>query len=458
MQTHYIAIDLGASSGRVMLAHVQEVPQEANPSIDLEEIHRFPNPIQERDGHSYWDFDGLYEQILEGLTRVAQRHLPIVSIGIDTWGVDFVLYDAQGKMLSQPFSYRDNQTADAPEAFFTRIPRAELYQRTGIQILNINSVFQMDAIRRKQPDLWAQVASVLFMPDAFVYRLTGARVAEYTMASTSGMMNPFTRAWDDAILREIQLSPSVFGRPVVPGQCVGTLLPQVQQRTGLGPIPVIAVAEHDTASAVASIPVAERQHSAFLSSGTWSLMGMLLDKPVVTQETYERNFTNEGGVGAVCFLKNICGMWLLERCKAEWAAQGRTYSYAQLTQMAAEEHRRGTPVGILDPDDPCFANPPSMGKAIQTYCQTHHQAVPESDAAYCRCIFTSLAHSYGQTIRGLQALVPTPITSLHILGGGSQNDFLNQLTQQAIGMPVVKGYVEATAIGNIRVQIQAQKR
>ncbi|MCS3195420.1 rhamnulokinase [Bacteroides thetaiotaomicron] len=442
MKQNFFAVDLGATSGRTILSSFTKN------GINLEEVSRFPNHLIEVGGHFYWDIYALYSHIIDGLKKVAQLGEPITSIGIDTWGVDFVLLGKDGNLLRQPYSYRDPHTVGAPEALFSRISRSEVYGKTGIQVMNFNSLFQLDTLRRNKDSALEAADKILFMPDALSYMLTGEMVTEYTIASTAQLVNAHTQRLEPELLKAVGLTEKNFGRFVFPGEQIGVLTEEVQKMTGLGPIPVIAVAGHDTGSAVASVPALDRNF-AYLSSGTWSLMGVETDAPVINAETEALNFTNEGGVeGTIRLLKNICGMWLLERCRLNW---GET-SYPELISEAdsCEPFR-----SLINPDDACFANPADMEKAIIEYCHATGQPAPEQRGQIVRCIFESLALRYRQVLENLRALSPRPIETLHVIGGGSRNDLLNQFTANAIGIPVVAGPSEATAIGNVMIQAMA---
>ena len=440
MKQCFFAVDLGATSGRTILGAFTPA------GLELEEVNRFPNHLIEAGGHFYWDIYELYRHIVEGLKLAARKEdVEITSIGIDTWGVDFVCVGKDGGFLRQPYAYRDPHTMGAPDAFFTRVPRSHVYGWTGIQVMNFNSLFQLDTLRRNHDSARTAADKILFMPDALSYMLTGEMVTEYTIASTAQLVNANTRKLEDALLNELGLTQAHFGRFVYPGDRVGVLTKEVQRMTGLGDIPVIAVAGHDTASAVAAVPAMNRNF-AYLSSGTWSLMGIEADAPVINKETEELNFTNEGGVeGTIRLLKNICGMWLLERCRAEW---GET-SYPELIAEAdaCEPFR-----SLINPDDALFANPANMEQAIRTYCSDHCQPIPRTRGQMVRCIFESLALRYRQVLDNLRHLSPRPVEVLHVIGGGSRNDLLNQWTANAVGVPVITGPSEATAIGNVMIQ------
>ena len=354
----FFAVDLGATSGRTILGYF--TPQ----GLITEEINRFPNHLIETGGHFYWDIYELYRNIIEGLKIAGnKKDTEIISIGIDTWGVDFVCIGKDGGILRQPYAYRDPQTEGAPEKYFKRVPRNEVYELTGIQVMNFNSLFQLDTLRRNNDSALAHADKILFMPDALSYMLTGEMVTEYTIASTAQLVNAHTRKLDSQILKSIGLNEKHFGRFVYPGEIIGSLTPELQQLTGLSAIPVVAVAGHDTASAVAAVPAANKNF-AYLSSGTWSLMGVETQAPVINAETEALNFTNEGGVeGTIRLLKNICGMWLLERCRINW---GDTSYPDLIAEAEASEPFRN----LICPDDKVFDNPTNMEETIKNIAKT----------------------------------------------------------------------------------------
>ena len=435
----FAAVDLGATSGRVILAAID------GDEITLEEISRFPDPIIEMQGHFYWDLPAIYKSVIEGLGAIAARGVAIESVGIDTWGVDFAMFGRDGALLRLPYCYRDPHTDGAPEKFFERMPCKTLYEKTGIQIMNFNSVFQFDSLRRNGCSALEAADKILFIPDALAYMLTGNAVTEYTIASTAQMIDPRTKQWDTDILNELGLSPEKFGRMTMSGDMIGTLTAEAQRLTGLGAVPVGAVSSHDTGSAVAAVP-AEDDNFAYLSSGTWSLMGIESKEPIIDERSFAMNFTNEGGVeGTVRVLKNICGMWLLERCRAEWPETN--YSEIATAAELSEPFR-----SVINPDAPCFANPLSMTEAIADYCRRTGQPVPESVGQYARCIFESLALRYRQVIEMLKTLSPHPIEKLYVIGGGARNEMLNRFTADATGIPVETGSSESTALGNVMMQ------
>lgn len=441
---YFFAVDLGATSGRTIVGTLDDG------KVVLEELTRFDNNLIEANGHFYWDIYALYFEIIKGLKAAKQRDLCITSIGIDTWGVDFVCVAEDGS-VSQPIAYRDPHTFDAMEDYLENVmSREKVYGVTGIQFMNFNSIFQLYAMKRAGNSALKNAQKILFIPDALSYMLTGNMVCEYTIASTAQLLDPRTGQLDPRLLASVGLTQSKFGRMVNPGDLVGALTADVQKQTGYGAIPVIAVAGHDTGSAVAAVP-AKNEKFAYLSSGTWSLMGIETKEAIINHISYERNFTNEGGIeGTTRFLKNICGMWLYERCRKEWTDAPKSHP-----ELIAEAMKQPAFQSIINPDDACFANPSSMIDAIQTYCKETNQHVPQGYAEICRCIFDSLALRYRQVFSYLTEMASFPIEVLHIIGGGSLNDNLNQFTANSCGVEVLAGPQEGTALGNIMVQAKA---
>lgn len=456
---YFFAVDLGATSGRTIIGTINDS------KFELEEVTRFPNNLIEQGGHFYWDIYALYFEIIKGLKEVARRGLEITSIGIDTWGVDFVFIGDDGAILRNPRAYRDPITFDAMDDYLKHvISKKEVYDVTGIQFLNFNSIFQLYAMKREGNSAFRNAQKILFVPDALSWMLTGNEVCEYTIASTSQLLDPRTKQLDERLLASLGLTRSKFGKMVNPGTCIGVLTDEVQKLTGLGAVPVIAVAGHDTGSAVAAVP-AKDEKFAYLSSGTWSLMGIETKDAIISELSYERNFTNEGGIeGTTRFLKNICGMWLYERCRLEWISRGErlevrgesiplsevSHPELQGSAMQVEAFR-----SIINPDDQLFAAPASMIGAIQQYCRKTNQPVPETPAEICRCIFDSLALRYRQVFQWMQEFAPFKLEVLHIIGGGSLNKYLNQFTANSTGATVLAGPQEGTAIGNIMLQAKA---
>ncbi len=437
----FLAIDCGATSCRGILATFE------NASFRMEEVCRFPTEIIEREGRFYWDVVSLSRHITACLKDLGAKKVRLDSIGIDTWGVDFGCVRPDGTLAGLPRCYRDPYTTGVPDLVFERVPREELYRRTGIQIMDFNTVFQLYAQTREGDPALQEAGSILFMPDLLGFLLTGNRVCEYTDASTSGMMDQVTRQFDKELLGKLGIRTDVLLPIVPPGTVTGVLKPELAAETGLGPVPVVAVAGHDTASAIAAVPAADERF-AYLSSGTWSLMGIEAPAPVINGESARLNFTNEGGIeGTTRFLKNITGMWLLEQCRKVWKAAGRDYSYPELVGMARTE---AAYAGRINPDDPRFAHPDDMVAEILSALGSD-----ASDAQVVSCIFHSLAERYKEVLDMLQGFAPFKIGKLHIIGGGSVNELLNQWTADAIGMPVVAGPTEATAIGNVMIQAKA---
>ena len=448
-KTYFFAVDLGATSGRTILGSLTPNHLPLTTKVQLEELTRFPNNLIEQGGHFYWDIYALYFEIIRGLKEVARRDIQITSIGIDTWGVDFVFIGSDNAILRNPRAYRDPITFAAMDDYLENvISRREVYDITGIQLMNFNSIFQLYAMRKEDNAAFRHARKILFVPDALSWMLTGQEVCEYTIASTSQLLDPRTKELDARLLQSVGLTREKFGRMVMPGTQIGVLTEEVQRLTGLGPVPVIAVAGHDTGSAVAAVP-ARDENFAYLSSGTWSLMGIETRDAIISDLSYERNFTNEGGInGTTRFLKNICGMWLYERCRLEWGET--SHAELQASAMTVEAFR-----SLINPDDPTFANPSSMVEAIQQYCRRTSQPIPETPAEICRCIFDSLALRYRQVFTWLQEFAPFPLEVLHIIGGGSLNKYLNQYTANSTGATVLAGPQEGTALGNIMMQAQS---
>jgi len=444
---YYFAVDLGATSGRTILGTL------ADGRLEQEELTRFPNNLIETGGHFYWDIYALYFEMIRGLKEVAHRGITLTSIGIDTWGVDFVFIGDDGAILRNPMAYRDPHTFGRMEEYLEKVvSRREVYDITGIQFMNFNSLFQLYAMQKDANSAMKMAEKVLFVPDALSWMLTGEAVCEYTIASTSQMLDPRTGDLSEKLIESVGMKRSQFGRMVQPGTQIGVLTEEVQKMTGLGSVPVIAVAGHDTGAAVAAVP-AKNEQFAYLSSGTWSLMGIETKDAIINNRSYELNFTNEGGIeGTTRFLKNICGMWLYERCRKEWPEEVRQLSHPELqgSAMRVEAFR-----SIINPDDKAFANPPSMIGAIQQYCRETNQPVPETPAEICRCIFDSLSLRYRQVFGWLKEFADFDINVLHVIGGGSLNKYLTQFTADACDVEVLAGPQECTAIGNIMLQAKA---
>ena len=451
---NFFAVDLGATSGRTIIGSLSDG------KFDLEELTRFDNNLIETGGHFYWDIYALYYEIIKGLKLVAQRNIPIQSIGIDTWGCDFVYVGKDGAILRNPMAYRDPHTFGMMEKYFDeKVSKEKVYEKTGIQFMNFNSLFQIYAMRKAGNVALENADKVLFIPDALSYMLTGKAICEYTVASTSQILNPMTKDLDEELVESLGLKRSQFGEMTSPATIIGTLTEEVQKMTGLTAIPVIAVAGHDTASAVAAVP-AKNEEFAYLSSGTWSLMGIETKEAIINDRSFDLNFTNEGGIdGTTRFLKNICGMWIYERCRKEWkdaaAANNSDMEALSHSALIAEAMKQPAFQSIINPDDAVFANPSSMVDAIQGYCEKTGQYVPKTYGEICRCIFESLALRYRQIFTWLKEFANFDIHVLHIIGGGSLNAYLNQFTANSCGITVLAGPQEGTAIGNIMLQAKA---
>ena len=445
--TQYLAVDLGATSGRTVLATFD------NQRIEMREFTRFENPQLPLGGHIYWDLPHLYNEVLRALRQVKAEGVELQSIGIDTWGCDFAFFGRDGQLLGLPHCYRDPHTDGSMELFFEEhMPQPEVYARTGIQFMPFNSLFQLYTMRRNGCEALAHADKILFIPDALIYMLTGEAVMESTVASTSQMLNPQTGDLDEDLLKAIGLTRDRFGRLVQPGERVGVLSAQVQEATGLGAIPVIAVGSHDTASAVAAVPATDA-HFAYLSCGTWSLLGVESPTPIINKDSFAENFTNEGGLDHTTrFLKNITGLWIFEQCRKEWDAEGSVPK--DVNALNALCMQSGCQ-SIIFPDDPRFAHPVSMTAAIRDYLTESGQALPQTPADYVGIIFRSLAERYRGVVESLRKLTSVDIQRLHVIGGGSRNEYLMQFTADALQLPVIAGPQEGTALGNSLVQVRA---
>lgn len=442
---YYCAIDLGATSGRIIIA-----PANGGEWI---EVRRFAHNVTERKGMFFWDIDFLLSEIICGLQQLARRDdIRLLSIGVDTWGCDIIFLDKDGKPLAQPRAYRDPYTQGMIERLGNIIPLDDIYNRTGIQFMPFNTLFQLYACSQQEylPMLTARY--YMFISDYINYVLSGTMACEYTILSTSQFLNVHTKAIDAELINAVGARKENFPPVVMPGTCLGNVRKEVAPFTY--DVPVIAVAGHDTASAVAAVPQKEGENSAYLSSGTWSLMGIVSPHPIISERSRQLNFTNEGGVGgSTRVLKNITGMWILEQCRKEWAAEGKQYSYDDIMKM----YSSATGFAVFNPDDEVFANPASMLTAINDYCIAHQLTPPQTDAEYVRSIFESLASRYKTVFEWLQELSPFHIDKLYVIGGGARNMLLNALTQQYLGIPVEAGSTEATAEGNIKIQKQTIK-
>ncbi|MEE1289390.1 MAG: rhamnulokinase family protein, partial [Bacteroidaceae bacterium] len=415
MSKVYLAADFGGGSGRVIAGWLEDG------KLTMEEIHRFGNRQVRLGDHVYWDFPALFEDMKAGLKKAASKGYEVESIGVDTWGVDFGLIDRDGQLLGNPVCYRDARTAGMTEKLFETLNPTEHYATTGIQVMEINTLAQLLSIKGT-----AQLEAaehLLFMPDLFSYFLTGKATNEYCIASTSELLDAKRREWSWETIDALGLPKRIFGDIVMPGTVRGELRKDIAEETGLKDVKVIAVGSHDTASAVAAVPAIEGDGPvAFLSSGTWSLLGIELPEPILTEEARQAEFTNEGGVGGrIRFLQNITGLWILQRLMAEWKERGEEQTFGELLPAAAQ----ASISNIIPVADAAFTNPPSMEKAISDYCKQSNQPVPQTKGEFVRCLFQSLAKKYKDAIEGVNGLLPESLKRLHIIGGGSQNGLLN---------------------------------
>jgi len=441
---NFLAFDLGAESGRAVLGTLEDG------RLAVREVRRFPNGPVSLAGRLHWDVPRLLNEMKMSLKDCAGG-AGLKSIGVDTWGVDFGFIGRNGEMLGLPYSYRDPKILGAMERYFDLVPREKLYDLTGIQFMAFNSLFQLYALVREGSPLLEAASDLLFMPDLFNYLLTGKRTAEATIASTSQFLNPRTGAWEKGLLEVMGVPSGILREILHPGTVIGSIEKRLGKEMGLAGVRVAATSGHDTAAAVAAVP-AEGGDWAYISSGTWSLVGIEVSAPIITSESRESNFTNEGGVGGrVRFLKNVAGLWLLQQCRKSWEKE-RKWTYGELMAAAEAAPRFGA---LIDPDSPAFLNPPDMPEAIASFCRRTGQAPPETMAAHARCILESLALKCRHVLEQLERIRKRRFQTIHIIGGGSQNTLLCQLTADAAGLPVIAGPAEATSAGNILVQAMA---
>lgn len=443
-----IAVDLGASNGRVVLGKYD------GNKIDLEEIHKFPNGPERINGQQYWNILGLFHEIKTGLFAADKKEGELQSLGIDTWGVDYGLLDKKDNLLTNPYHYRDSRTDDLPEELFDKVGREFIYNQTGIQFMQLNSIFQLYADLKYRPWVLKNAESLLFTPDLLNFFFTGEKYNEYTIASTSQLFNPLENRWGEELLESLDLPIDIFQEIIQPGNVLGKILPEVRDDIGLGSnLDVVATGSHDTASAVAATPFTDPQNSIFLSSGTWSLLGMELDSPIINKDTLRENFTNELGVGKkVRFLKNISGLWLIQECKRSWDKAGEEHSYQEIGEKAAEA--RGN-IFKLDPNDDRFLNPEDMPAEIMNYLEETGQEKPGNWPEMARGIYESLALYYNDVIDTLEGLTGRNIETINMVGGGINAELLCQFTADFTNRKVVAGPAEATATGNIIAQLMA---
>jgi rhamnulokinase len=450
---NFLAFDLGAESGRAVLGTLD------GDRLTLAEKHRFSNPMGRMNGHLYWNLLAQWEELKTGLRKAAvEQHgdqkspVTLHGIGVDTWGVDFGLLSSSGEILGNPFNYRDSRTDGMFEIAFARVPREQIFEATGIQFMEINSLYQFMAMKESKSALLSVADTLLFVPDLFNYLFTGVRKCEFSIVTTSQMYDPRKKTWAKEMMEKLGLPTKILPEIVPSGTVIGPLQKSVADECGVDPIPVIAPASHDTASAVAAVP-AEGSDWCYISSGTWSLMGVEIPEPIINEKSLRYNYTNEGGVGGtIRFLKNIMGLWLVQECRRHWQREGHDHSYGELTQMA----NRSKPLAcLIDPDHKPFLSPGDMPLKIEAFCKKTGQRPPNTRGEYVRACLDSLALTYRRTLEGLEDVLGRKVSTIHIVGGGCQNELLNQMTADACGRPVLAGPIEATAIGNILVQAMA---
>ncbi len=452
----FLAVDIGASSGRHVAGRFD------GQRLSLEEVYRFENGPVWAAGHYYWDLLRQWGHVIDGLRAAGSKVSgQICSVGVDTWGVDFGLLGRGDELLGNPYSYRDSRTDGMLERAFGIVGREEIFSRSGLQFMQFNTLYQLLAMRLGNSPLLEMSESLLFMPDLFHWLLTGEKANELTIASTSQFSDPRRGDWAGELLEKFQIPSRMLGKLAPPGTRLGALLPAVAAATGLSGVEVVLPGTHDTASAVMAVPAAsrpgERPDWCYISSGTWSLMGVEVPEPVVTDQCLKLNFTNEGGVGGTTrLLKNICGLWLVQECRRHWNRAGSNYSWDDLTRLAAAAPAAAQVSGpVIEVDEPCFAAPGDMPEAIRAYCRRTGQRPPESPGEVIRCALEGLAIKYRRVLGWLEELVGGRIETIHVVGGGTQNRLLCQMTADACGRRVVAGPIEATAIGNVMMQAVA---
>jgi len=455
---NYLAIDLGAESGRAILGSFD------GQSLTLNEVHRFQNtPVQVLQGSQqamHWDILRLWSEIKNGISLAKKNYGQFTSLGVDTWGVDFGLLDQSGKLLENPYHYRDSRTDGMVQEAFKRISREHIFEQTGIQFMQINTLYQLLSMALQKSPALEAAATFLTIPDLLNYWLTGVKSCEFTIATTTQCYDPRKNNWAYPMLEKLNIPGSIFPNLITPGTLLGPVHASISSELGVSDVNVIVPACHDTGSAVAAVP-AENEDYAWISSGTWSIMGVVVPQPFITPESLEFNFTNEGGVSYFSqnsrqntyrYCKNIMGLWLVQECRRTWAAHGQTYSYQELTDMAAQA---APLLALVNPDSDDFLKPGDMPARIQAYCARTSQAIPETPGAIVRCAAESLALKYRRVLEQMEITIGKHLDPIHIIGGGSQNQLLDQLTADCTNRRVVTGPVEATAVGNILVQALA---
>ena len=443
---NFLAFDLGAESGRAVVGTLSKG------RLELNEKHRFPNPTGRMLGHLHWNLLQQWEELKTGLRNVGTEKIPLAGIGVDTWGVDFGFLGNDGEILGNPYHYRDARTDGVMEKTFKRVSREDIFKATGIQFMPINSLYQMVVMAETKDWPLQQAETMLFVPDIFNYLFTGQRKSEFSIVSTSQMYDMRKNAWSTQMLTKLGIPTRILPEVVPSGTILGPLLKSVADECGVDQTPVIAPGLHDTASAVAAVP-AEGENWCYISSGTWSLMGVEIPAPIINDKSLKYNYTNEGGVGGkIRFLKNIMGMWLIQECRRHFRKSGYEHTYAELTQMAGRAKGFNA---LIDPDHPSFLSPGEFPVKIERFCKETKQKPPSTRGEFVRTCLDSLALTYRRTLEGLEDILGRQIGVIHIVGGGCQNELLNQMTADATGRPVIAGPIEGTAMGNILVQAMA---
>ncbi len=448
MYSKVLAFDFGASSGRAMLFEYD------GNKVKMEEMHRFSNDPVMVNGEYHWDVLRLFFEIKQGiLNTVNAGHKDVEAIGIDTWGVDFGLFDENGKLITNPFHYRDTRTDGMIELADKKLGKKYIFDHTGIQFNFFNTIFQLMSMTESNQPVLKIAKKLLFMPDIFNYLLTGVMKNEYTISSTSQLLNPYTKQWDKELIEKIGVSPDLFCDIVKPGEIVGYLTDEICEELGCPKIPVVAVGSHDTASAVASVPHTGGYDYAYISSGTWALMGIELDEPLINDASFKYDFTNEGGVGdKIRFLKNIMGLWIIQESRRQWIREGNELSFAELENAAWKSDALKS---FIDPDYHTFAGPGNMPKRIREFCEKTGQPVPQSEGEIIRCIAQSLAMKCAYTVKGIEDVIGKKLDTVHMFGGGIKDTMVCKFIANATGKRVVAGPVEATSTGNALVQFMA---
>ena len=446
----FLAVDLGAESGRVIAGLLD------GRTVRLDELHRFPNGPVEVAGTRRWDLLRLWSEIQTGLAKGAAKYGPqVVSIGVDTWGVDYVLMSPKDEILGHPYHYRDARVQGMLAQACSRVPRQEIFGQTGIQFMELNTLYQLLAMQLSDPDLLKSAARLLLIPDYLNWLLCGSRVTEFTNATTTQCYHPVHREWATDLLRSLGIPSHFFPDVVPPGTKLGKLREEIAERTGLPRVEVVAPATHDTGAAVAAVPTEHTGSAnwAYISSGTWSLIGVEIQEAIISEAALALNVTNEGGIdGTYRLLKNVMGLWLVQECRRSFERAGKSYDYAELIPLAEQ----AAPFrSLVNPDDSTFLTPTDMVSAMQDYCRSSDQSIPESEGQLIRCSLESLALKYRMILEGIASLTGERITVIHVVGGGSKNELLNQFTANACGCPVIAGPSEATALGNVMLQARA---